>query len=322
MAGDFVVKVVKGSNNFFTPAQSAKALQAGPMMLDMLRRAHQGGVKIAFGTDTGVSAHGDNAYEFVLMTQAGMTPLQTIQAATVNAADHLQLSTVAGRLAPGYSADLIAVSGDPLKDVTTLQKVGDPMLDRRKLLIAATASAALPATIARAAGIDAHVRKGTIEDVEHVVILMQENRSFDHYFGTLKGVRGFGDPRVVKLPSGKPAWYQPNGGTELLPFRPPVQNLGLTFLPDPPHGWTDTHAAWNQGRHDQWVPNKGLSAMTYHVRRDIPYHFALADAFTAIATEQGVTPAQLSLAWVLSRGPHVVVIPGTAQSPRAPPSKA
>ena len=124
MAGDFVVKVVKGPNNFFTPAQSAKALQAGPMMLDMLRRAHQGGVKIAFGTDTGVSAHGDNAYEFVLMTQAGMTPLETIQAATINAADHLQLSAVAGRLAPGYSADLIAVTGDPLKDVTTLQKVG------------------------------------------------------------------------------------------------------------------------------------------------------------------------------------------------------
>ena len=123
MAGDFVVKIVKGPNNFFTPAQSAKALQAGPMMVDMLRRAHQGGVKIAFGTDTGVSAHGDNAYEFVLLTQAGLTPLEAIQAATVNAADHLQLSAVAGRLTPGHSADLIAVSGDPLKDVTVLQRV-------------------------------------------------------------------------------------------------------------------------------------------------------------------------------------------------------
>ena len=123
MAGDFVVKIVKGPNNFFTPAQSAKALQAGPMMVDMLRRAHQGGVKVAFGTDTGVSAHGDNAYEFVLLTQAGLTPLEAIQAATVNAADHLQLSAVAGRLTPGHSADLIAVSGDPLKDVTVLQRV-------------------------------------------------------------------------------------------------------------------------------------------------------------------------------------------------------
>jgi imidazolonepropionase-like amidohydrolase len=71
-----------------------------------------------------VSAHGDNAYEFVLMVKAGMTPLETIQAATVNAADHLQISTVAGSLTPGHSADLIAVSGDPLKDVATLQQVG------------------------------------------------------------------------------------------------------------------------------------------------------------------------------------------------------
>jgi len=124
MAGDFVVRIVQGPNNFFTPAQSAKALQAGPMMLDMTRRAHAAGVKIAFGTDTGVSAHGDNAGEFVLLVKAGLTPLEAIQAATVNAADHLQLSSVAGSLTPGHSADLIAVDGDPLKDVTTLQKVG------------------------------------------------------------------------------------------------------------------------------------------------------------------------------------------------------
>ncbi len=123
MAGDYVVKIVQGPNNFFTPAQSAKALQAGPMMIDMTRRAHAGGVKIAFGTDTGVSAHGDNAYEFVLMVKAGMTPLETIQAATVNAADHLQISAIAGSLTPGHSADLIAVAGDPLKDVSVLQNV-------------------------------------------------------------------------------------------------------------------------------------------------------------------------------------------------------
>ena len=94
------------------------------MMLDMTRRAHAGGVKIAFGTDTGVSAHGDNADEFVLMVKAGMTPLETIQAATVNAADHLQISAIAGSLTPGHAADLIAVAGDPLKDVATLQRVG------------------------------------------------------------------------------------------------------------------------------------------------------------------------------------------------------
>jgi phospholipase C len=138
----------------------------------------------------------------------------------------------------------------------------------------------VPVSIARALEIPADRRTGTIDDVQHVVILMQENRSFDHYFGAMKGVRGFADPRAVKLPSGKSVWYQPNGAGELLPFRPPVDNVGLTFLPDPPHGWNDTHAAWNGGRHNQWVANKGVTALTYHQRNDIPYHYALADAFT------------------------------------------
>jgi imidazolonepropionase-like amidohydrolase len=123
MAGDYVAKVAAGPNNFLTPAQTAKALEAGPKMIDMGRRAHEGGVKIAFGTDTGVSHHGDNAYEFVLLVKAGLTPLEAIQAATVNAADHLQISPVAGALTPGHSADLIAVHGDPLKDVSVLQHV-------------------------------------------------------------------------------------------------------------------------------------------------------------------------------------------------------
>jgi phospholipase C len=156
------------------------------------------------------------------------------------------------------------------------------MLDRRKILKMMGASAlagALPATIERALAVPANRRTGTIKDVEHIVILMQENRSFDHYFGTLRGVRGFADPRAVTLPSGKPVWYQPNGASELLPFRPKVDNVGLTFLPDPPHGWNDTHAAFNAGNHDRWVPNKGIVSMTYHTRHDIPYHFALADAF-------------------------------------------
>jgi len=123
MAGDFVVRIVQGPNNFFTPAQSAKALQAGPMMVDMTRRAHQAGVKIAFGTDTGVSAHGDNAHEFVLLTRAGLTPIEAIRAATVNAADHLGLAGEIGTLAPGRAADLVAVQGDPLADVAVLEKV-------------------------------------------------------------------------------------------------------------------------------------------------------------------------------------------------------
>ena len=123
MAGDFVARVASSPENYFTPAQTAKALEAGPKMLDMARRAHRGGVKIAFGTDTGVSAHGDNAQEFALLVQAGMTPLQAIQSATVGAADHLQISDQAGRLAVGMPADIIAVSGDPLNDVTELERV-------------------------------------------------------------------------------------------------------------------------------------------------------------------------------------------------------
>lgn len=123
MAGDFVYRVASGPNNFLTPAQTAKALEAGPKMIDMARRAHQGGVKIAFGTDTGVSAHGDNAGEFALLVKAGLTPLEAIQTATVNAADHFSLSSEIGSLAPGKSADLIAVKGDPLSDVTVLQHV-------------------------------------------------------------------------------------------------------------------------------------------------------------------------------------------------------
>ncbi len=123
LAGDFVTRIAQGPNNFFTPAQTAKALQAGPQMLDMVRRAHAGGVRIAFGTDSGVSAHGDNAQEFALLVRAGMTPLETIQAATVNAAAHLRISQEAGRIAAGMPADLIAVGGDPLTDVTELERV-------------------------------------------------------------------------------------------------------------------------------------------------------------------------------------------------------
>ncbi|MEV4510075.1 phosphocholine-specific phospholipase C [Dactylosporangium sp. NPDC049525] len=152
-------------------------------------------------------------------------------------------------------------------------------VDRRTFLQLA-AAAAVPLPFERALTIPAHNRTGSIEDVEHIVILMQENRSFDHYFGTMRGVRGFADPHPATLPNGKPVWHQPDGDGELLPFRPPVRDLGQTFLPDPPHGWNDTHAAWNGGRHDQWVPNKGVTTMTHHTRADLAYHHALADAFT------------------------------------------
>ncbi|PCE27619.1 phospholipase C, phosphocholine-specific [Paraburkholderia acidicola] len=148
----------------------------------------------------------------------------------------------------------------------------------------ATALSMLPLGIRNALAIPANNTTGSIRDVEHIVILMQENRSFDHYFGTLRGVRGFGDTRAISLPTGKPVWNQPltAGGAagEVLPFHPTAPNLGLQFLQDLPHDWSSTHAAWNGGRYDQWVPSKGTTTMAYLTRDDMPFHYSLADAFT------------------------------------------
>ena len=155
--------------------------------------------------------------------------------------------------------------------------------DRRnflRLLGSTSLASMFPASIARALELPGNHRTGTIEDVEHIVVLMQENRSFDHYFGTLRGVRGYGDPRPVNLPSGKPVWYQPDGGSYVLPFRPNADKLGLQFVEDLAHDWTTTHQAWNQGKYDQWVPSKGAASMAHLTRKDIPFHYALADAFT------------------------------------------
>jgi phospholipase C len=156
--------------------------------------------------------------------------------------------------------------------------------DRRtflKLMSSGALSATFPASIARALEIPAHHRTGTIRDVEHIVVLMQENRAFDHYFGSLSGVRGFGDPRVAKLSNGDPVWYQPDGkGGYVLPFRPDIANLGLAFIEDTDHSWNKTHDAWNQGNHDGWVIQKGSTSMAHLTRQDIPFHYALADAFT------------------------------------------
>jgi phospholipase C len=164
------------------------------------------------------------------------------------------------------------------------------MLDRRRFLqlaggtVAATAATAATTmfsdSIARAAAIPANRATGSIRDVEHIVILMQENRSFDHYFGTMRGVRGFGDPHPAVLPSGKSVWHQSDGSTETLPFRPTVDNLALTFIEDLDHSWDPTHAAFNGGNYDQWIPNKTNATMAHLQRKDLPFHYALADAFT------------------------------------------
>ncbi len=123
LAGATVTAWANDPNGFLSAPAKAKALDVGPKMLDMGRRAHAGGVKIAFGTDASVAKHGTNARELSLLVQAGLTPLEAIRAATVASADHLGLSKDIGSLAPGKAADIVAVNGDPLKAVSELERV-------------------------------------------------------------------------------------------------------------------------------------------------------------------------------------------------------
>ncbi|MEU6402483.1 phosphocholine-specific phospholipase C [Streptomyces sp. NPDC046985] len=159
-----------------------------------------------------------------------------------------------------------------------------PDVSRRRFLQIAAGTAAatsLSAGIARAASIAPAAGTGTLADVEHIVVLMQENRSFDHYFGTLRGVHGFGDPRPLVLPSGKSVFHQADAsGHETPPFRPKADNLGMQFIQDLDHSWSGTHAAFDGGAYDKWIPAKSTTSMAYLTRADIPYHYALADAFT------------------------------------------
>lgn len=120
LAGDTVTRQAETAD-WMPDAVRAKARAIGPQMIDALRRAHEGGVRIAFGTDSAVSKHGENAREFALMVKAGLTPLDTIRAATVWGATHVGLENDIGSLAPGKAADIVAVRGDPLTDVKQLE---------------------------------------------------------------------------------------------------------------------------------------------------------------------------------------------------------
>ena len=135
-------------------------------------------------------------------------------------------------------------------------------------------------SIEKALAIPAARVLGTIEDVQHVVILMQENRSFDHYFGTMNGVRGFGDRHAIQLPSGKPVWYQSDGEREILPFHLDTQTTTAMRVPGTPHSWPDAQAAWADGRFGFWPQYKFFQSMGYYKAQDIPFQRALADAFT------------------------------------------
>jgi len=122
LAGDTVVKMAKNSN-FMSAAIKAKAIRVGGDMLVNFSRAHKAGVKIAYGTDSGVSAHGDNAKEAALMAAAGMSPMAVIKTATLNAAELLDLQAQLGSVEAGKWADIIAVSNSPLEDIRALQRV-------------------------------------------------------------------------------------------------------------------------------------------------------------------------------------------------------
>jgi phospholipase C len=152
---------------------------------------------------------------------------------------------------------------------------------RRKFLGMASAGAAstfFPDLIRQALAVPAYNATGTLADVQHVVIFMQENRSFDHYFGTLAGVRGFNDPRAITLPTGKPVWYQPAAtGGYVLPFHFDAKNTSALSL-GTNHSWKGAQSTW-QGW-DAWVKQKTAQSMGYFDRGDLPFYYALADAFT------------------------------------------
>ncbi|WP_269790346.1 amidohydrolase family protein [Stenotrophomonas sp. Iso1] len=122
LAGDTVTRQAVDAA-WMPTAVRAKAQALGPLMIDALQRAHRGGVSIAFGTDSAVSAHGENAREFALMVKAGLTPLEAIKSATVWGATHTGLDGEIGSLEAGKSADIVAVDGDPLTDVRRLETV-------------------------------------------------------------------------------------------------------------------------------------------------------------------------------------------------------
>ncbi len=153
---------------------------------------------------------------------------------------------------------------------------------------------AAPASSAEAADFGRH---GDLRDIKHIVVLMQENRSFDHYYGSMRGVIGFGDRSTIQLPGGYPVWQQPTtppglpvGGTQypwslsagtFAGAQPPNPEQGAQNFPGTSHGWTDQHGAWYGGLMNGWYFAKGgPTTLGYLTREDIPFHYALAEAYT------------------------------------------
>ncbi len=172
---------------------------------------------------------------------------------------------------------------------------------------AAGATSLLPPSIVRALSIPAYSASGTIDDVGHVVILMQENRSFDHYFGTLHGVRGFGDRFTVPLPDGRTVWQQSNGSRIVQPYHLDSTTGNAQRVDGTPHTWGDAHDAWDDGRMSAWPEVKDDWSMGYYQRAEVPFQSALADAFTLCdayhcSIQAGTNPNRLFL-WTGTNGP-------------------
>jgi len=119
--GEFVAEQAK--KGAYPPAVTAKALTVGPQIIKTVTRAYQGGVKFAYGTDAGVYPHGQNWEDFIYLVKAGLPPAYTLQMATINAAQLLGHEDELGTVAPGKFADLVAVPGNPLDDITVMGKV-------------------------------------------------------------------------------------------------------------------------------------------------------------------------------------------------------
>jgi phospholipase C len=150
----------------------------------------------------------------------------------------------------------------------------------------AAASPLLPPSVQ--AAMAQPTRPGGLKAIKHVIVIMQENRSFDHYLGSLRGVRGFADTSALRLPSGKSVFEQAAAtGETVLPFslRKAAELAGrpasdVQYVGGLDHSWTGTTAAWGNGWIDRWIPAKGPSTMTYYERTDIPLQYELADTFT------------------------------------------
>ena len=172
-------------------------------------------------------------------------------------------------------------------------------LKKAALLAGVTGAAnTLPSSVLRALCINAEPGS-TFYDAEHIVFLMQENRSFDHMFGTMKGVRGFNDPHPHVQPDGNKVWLQKDGqGYTYTPFHVDINKTKITWQGGLPHSWNDQVAARNGGRYDKWFPVKSAMTLSYYNRNDVPFYYALADAFTVCdqhfcSSLTGTTPNRL-----------------------------